>query len=207
MKRVYRKDSARKLRNRLLAMVGALLLAGPAMAEEPVVYGWVEKSTLEPWGVEVKAKLDSGALTSSLDARDIETFDKNGEEWVRFRLELTDEASGEPFEESLELPLYRDIRVRGAGGRDERPVVLMKICMGDTIHEEQFSLRDREEMHYPLLLGRRTIGHLGLLDVTRTFLNSPDCGDDAEVMRYESEDEGDIEDDDVEDDDVEDDEA
>ncbi|MGL6251848.1 MAG: ATP-dependent zinc protease, partial [Billgrantia desiderata] len=63
MKRVYRKDPARQLRNRLLATVSALLLAGPAMAEEPVVFGWVEKSTLEPWGVEVKAKLDSGALT------------------------------------------------------------------------------------------------------------------------------------------------
>ncbi|MBA2779890.1 ATP-dependent zinc protease [Billgrantia kenyensis] len=172
----------------LLGVAGALLLAAPAIADEDkAVFGWVEKSTLEPWGVEVKAKLDSGALTSSLDARDIETFDKDDEEWVRFRLELTDEASGESFEEQLELPLYRDIRVRGAGGRDERPVVLMKICMGDTVHEEQFSLRDRGEMHYPLLLGRRTIGHLGLLDVTRTFLNSPQCDDESEVMRYDDE--------------------
>ncbi|WP_411793590.1 ATP-dependent zinc protease [Halomonas sp. A29] len=181
-----------------LALAVGLLLAGlaPSLAdEEKPVFGWIEKSTLEPWGVEVKAKLDSGALTSSLDARDIEVFDKEGEEWVRFRLELTDEASGEPFEEELEMPLYRDIRVRGAGGRDERPVVLMKVCMGDTVYEEQFSLRDRGEMHYPLLLGRRSIGHLGLLDVTRTFLNKPDCKDDAEVMRYNGEEEGDIEDD------------
>ncbi|MDX5432969.1 MAG: RimK/LysX family protein, partial [Halomonas sp.] len=109
------------------AVVGGLLLAAgaPALADEDkTVFGWVEKSTLEPWGVEVKAKLDSGALTSSLDARDIEIFDNEGEEWVRFRLELVDEASGEAFEERMELPLYRDIRVRGAGGRDERPVVL-----------------------------------------------------------------------------------
>ncbi len=177
---------------------GLLVLAGMAQAEtqqDKRVYGWVERSTLEPWGVEVKAKLDSGALTSSLDARDIETFDKDDEEWVRFRLELTDEASGEEFEEQVELPLYRDVRVRGAGGRDERPVVLMKICMGDTIYEEQFSLRDREEMLYPLLLGRRTIGHLGLLDVTRTFLIEPECGEDAQVMRYKEEEESDIEDD------------
>ncbi|MCE8033495.1 ATP-dependent zinc protease [Billgrantia tianxiuensis] len=192
------------------AVVGGLLLAAgaPALADEDkTVFGWVEKSTLEPWGVEVKAKLDSGALTSSLDARDIEIFDNEGEEWVRFRLELVDEASGEAFEERMELPLYRDIRVRGAGGRDERPVVLMKICMGDTVYEEQFSLRDRGEMHYPLLLGRRTIGHLGLLDVTRTFLNKPSCDEDTDVMRYDDEEEGDIEDDDIEGDDREDDEA
>ncbi|MCE9683817.1 retropepsin-like aspartic peptidase RloA3 [Halomonas alkalisoli] len=180
------------LRRRLIALaLGAWLLVAiaPASMAEQEVFGWVEKATLEPWGVEVKAKLDSGALTSSLDARDIERFEKEGEEWVRFRLELVDEASGETFSETLERPLYRDIRVRGAGGRDERLVVLMKVCMGSTIYEEQVGLRNREEMHYPLLLGRRTIGHLGLLDVTRTFLNGPDCDEDTEVMRYESDDE------------------
>lgn len=180
------------LRRRLVALaLGAWLLVAiaPASMAEQEVFGWVEKATLEPWGVEVKAKLDSGALTSSLDARDIERFEKEGEEWVRFRLELVDEASGETFSETLERPLYRDIRVRGAGGRDERLVVLMKVCMGSTIYEEQVGLRNREEMHYPLLLGRRTIGHLGLLDVTRTFLNGPDCDEETEVMRYDSDDE------------------
>ncbi|AMD01267.1 hypothetical protein LOKO_02204 [Halomonas chromatireducens] len=175
------------LRRRFVQALGGWLLfvlAPAAMGEE--VFGWVEKATLEPWGVEVKAKLDSGALTSSLDARDIERFEKEGEEWVRFRLELVDEASGETFSETLERPLYRDIRVRGAGGRDERLVVLMKICLGRAVYEEQVGLRNREEMHYPLLLGRRTIGHLGLLDVTRTFLNAAECDEDTEVKRYDS---------------------
>lgn len=170
-----------------LPLLAALLLSAalPAIADdEDKVFGWVEKATLEPWGVEVKAKLDSGALTSSLDARDIEVFDKEGEEWVRFRLRLEDEASGETFTERMELPLYRDLRVRGAGGRDERPVVLLKVCLGDTVYEEQFGLRDREEMHYPLLLGRRSIGHLGLLDVRETFLNEPDCDDDAPFVAH-----------------------
>ncbi|RDB43537.1 ATP-dependent zinc protease [Halomonas sp. DQ26W] len=176
-----------------LALGAWLVIAfAPAAMAEKGVFGWVEKATLEPWGVEVKAKLDSGALTSSLDARDIERFEKHDEEWVRFRLELMDEASGETFSETLERPLYRDIRVRGAGGRDERLVVLMKVCMGNTVYEEQVGLRNREEMHYPLLLGRRTIGHLGLLDVTRTFLNAPECNEDTEVKRYESDDAGNV---------------
>lgn len=173
-----------------MAMMGALLLAVPMTViaeEEQALFGWVEKSTLEPWGVEVKAKLDSGALTSSLDARDIERFDKEGEEWVRFRLKLEDEANGETFSEWLELPLYRSLKLRGAGGVDRRPVVLMKICMGDTVYEEQFSLRDRGDMNYPLLLGRRTIGHLGLLDVRETFLTEPDCGDEAPLVEYDPE--------------------
>ncbi|WP_027960167.1 ATP-dependent zinc protease family protein [Halomonas halodenitrificans] len=173
----------------LTALLGTTLLASAVQADDKV-FGWVEKATVEPWGVEVKAKLDSGALTSSLDARDIEVFDKEGEEWVRFRLKLEDEADGETFTEHLERPLYRDLRVRGAGGRDERPVVLMEICLGDTLYEEQFGLRNREEMNYPLLLGRRTIGHLGLLDVGETFVSEPRCDDDSRLVEHVA-DEGD----------------
>lgn len=175
-------------------MLGAVLLgsglsASMAMADDDQVFGWVEKATLQPWDIEVKAKLDSGALTSSLDARDIEMFEQDDEEWVRFRLKLEDQASGDVFSDQIERPLYRELAVRGAGGRDERPVVLLEVCMGDTIYEEQFSLRDREEMNYPLLLGRRTISHLGLLDVRETFLQEPECGENSTVVPHDPEDE------------------
>ncbi|NYS77761.1 MULTISPECIES: ATP-dependent zinc protease [Halomonadaceae] len=169
-------------------LMGGLLSASVAMADDDQVFGWVEKATLQPWDIEVKAKLDSGALTSSLDARDIELFEQDDEEWVRFRLKLEDQASGEVFSDQIERPLYRELAVRGAGGRDERPVVLLEVCMGDTIYEEQFSLRDREEMNYPLLLGRRTISHLGMLDVRETFLQDPDCGENATVVPHDPED-------------------
>ncbi|MGJ7456435.1 ATP-dependent zinc protease family protein [Halomonas sp. MA07-2] len=169
----------------LMLLAGFLLVGAAPTALADKVFGWVERATIEPWGVAVKAKLDSGALTSSLDARDIESFEHEGEEWVRFRLKLEDTASGESFSEKLELPLYRDLRVRGAGGRDERPVVLMKVCLGDTVYEEQFSLRDREEMNYPLLLGRRTLSHLGLLDVRETFLQQPECNEASRLREHE----------------------
>ncbi|QEM83896.1 ATP-dependent zinc protease [Halomonas binhaiensis] len=174
----------------LLAM-SALFISAPSLAdhdkEEQDVFGWVEKTTIEPWNIEVKAKLDSGALTSSLDARNIEEFKKGDVPWVRFDLELTDEETGEVFEKHLEKPVYRDMAVRGAGGRDPRLVVLMKICMGDTIHEEQFSLRDREDMIYPVLLGRRTIGELGLLNVNKTFITDPTCDEDSQVIEHHGE--------------------
>ncbi|AQU83056.1 MAG: ATP-dependent zinc protease [Halomonas sp.] len=170
------------------ALATTLAVSVNAAAEEPVVFGWVENATIEPWGIAVKAKLDSGALTSSLDARDIELFEKEGEEWVRFRLKLEDQGSGETFSDQIERPLYRELAVRGAGGRDERPVVLMDVCLGDTIYEEQFGLRDRDEMIYPLLLGRRTISHLGLLDVRSTFMQRPECGENAEYVAHDPED-------------------
>ncbi|WP_245184798.1 ATP-dependent zinc protease family protein [Halomonas salinarum] len=170
-----------------LAMLLATTALTPSLAEETTdrpVFGWVEKAHIEPWGVEVKAKLDSGALTSSLDARDIERFKKDGDEWVRFRLELEDEESGEVFEKALERPVNRNLLLRGAGGTSRRPTVIMPICLGNTRYEEDFSLRDRSKMNYPVLLGRRTISHLGVLDVDKTFLSEPGCDEDSPTVPF-----------------------
>ncbi len=171
-------------------LAGVMLISAPAQASEAKadggkVFGWVEKATIEPWGAMVKAKLDSGALTSSMHAENIETFERDDEEWVRFDVEVEDEATGDQDEKSFERPLYRDLTVSGAGGRDKRPVVLMTLCMGGERYEEQFSLRDRDGMNYPVLLGRRTIQSLGLLDVRKTFQTTPNCSDDAPLHRYE----------------------
>lgn len=174
----------------------ALVLATAAAQAgdlERKVFGWVEKADLETTGVEVKAKMDSGALTSSLHAEDIERFDKDGEEWVRFTTEVEDEDTGEMVSHTYEKPLFRNVIIQGAGGKERRPVVLVKICLGDTYYEEQMSLENRDDMNYPLLIGRRTIQHLGLLDVTETFLHEPACDEDSEVSREtEREDDEDI---------------
>ncbi|MGB8712434.1 MAG: ATP-dependent zinc protease [Onishia taeanensis] len=178
------------MRHLTLAALLATTTLTPAIAQETTdqpVFGWVEKAFVEPWGVEVKAKLDSGALTSSLDARDIERFEKDGEDWVRFRLELEDEDSGDVFEKTLERPVNRNLLLRGAGGTSRRPTVIMTICLGDTRYEEDFSLRNRSKMNYPVLLGRRTISHLGVLDVDKTFLSDPSCDADSKTVPYADE--------------------
>ncbi|GAB3675504.1 retropepsin-like aspartic peptidase RloA3 [Salinisphaera aquimarina] len=154
--------------------------------EDKTVYGWVENARLIPWGVEVKSKLDTGALTSSLHATDIEEFERDDKKWVRFTTRVEDERNDDMVSREFERPLYRQLKVTGAGGSDHRPVVLLKICMNHTIYEEQFSLRDRGDMNYPLLLGRRTIKHLGLIDVNKTFLRDPECTVDSDVIENES---------------------
>lgn len=177
-----------------LAALLTIALVLPAVAgiasardvtEHTRIFGWVEEAEIEPWGVEIKAKLDSGALTSSLHATDIERFDKDGDEWVRFTVSVEDADDGEQVTRTYERPLYRNVRIRGAGGTERRPVVLMKLCMGQRVYEEQFSLENRSDMLYPLLIGRRTIQHLGLLNVTATFLHEPACSDDSPMSEEE----------------------
>ncbi|WP_432219763.1 ATP-dependent zinc protease family protein [Pseudomonas kribbensis] len=139
------------------------------------VFGWVEEGVLVPENISVKIKLDTGALTSSLDAKDLESFEKDGEKWVRFKVEVKDTETGKQVSTPFERKVERRIKVRGAGGAEHRPVVLMSLCIGDHVYTEQFSLKNRGKMNYPVLIGRRTLQSLGAVDASRTFTVEPKC--------------------------------
>ena len=66
------------------------LMALPALAGEPTLYGRYERIGLPELNTSLKAKMDTGAQTASLSARDIELFKRDGEAWVRFRLAAKD---------------------------------------------------------------------------------------------------------------------
>lgn len=157
------------------------LLCLPAAAyAAPDVYGWVEKGLIMPdtragKGVAVKMKLDTGALTSSMDARSLQHFKRDGKPWVRFTLALTDANTDKEVRQTLERPVERTVTVRGAGGMEERPTVTMSICLGNKVYKEWFTLRDRSDMNYPVLLGRRLLAELGPVDSARTFTVQPSC--------------------------------
>ena len=144
-----------------------------------VVVGWVEKGLILPEEAVVKIKVDSGALTSSMHAVNLERFTREGKKWVRYDVPVVDADTGNRVTLHFERPVFRQMTVRGAGGEDYRPVVKMRMCVGNRIYEEQFSLRDRSDMTYPVLLGRRTIEHIGLIDVSDTFMLPLDCPDAA----------------------------
>jgi len=144
-----------------------------------VVVGWIEKGLILPEQTAVKVKVDSGALTSSMHAVNLERFTRKGKRWVRYDVVVKDADTGKQVTMHFERPVYRQITVRGAGGEDYRPVVKMRMCIGNRIYEEQFSLRDRSNMTYPVLLGRRTIEHIGLIDVSDTFMLPLDCPETA----------------------------
>ena len=59
----------------------------------------------------------------------------------------------------------------------KKPVVLMKVCLGSQMYEEQFSLNDRDKMNYPVLIGRRTLEKVGLVDSSKTFTIEPSCSE------------------------------
>ena len=141
-----------------------LLLAlqpGLCFAVEKSVYGLNEYAALFGLDLEVAAKLDTGAKTASLSARDIERFKRDGEPCVRFYLAIDD-----AHEHPIERPLARISKIkRRAGDIDPdasktytaRPVVELEICMGKTLRVIEVNLTDRSAFQYPLLVGSEAL--------------------------------------------------
>jgi hypothetical protein len=148
------------------------LLAAPAAARG--VYGWVEFAELHLDGqpLKLKAKLDTGARSSSLDATDITPFERDGRRWVRFRV------SRSGLQETLlmEQPVVRYVRIkRHSGPYDRRPVIHLPLCLGDELRTVEVNLTDRGRFIYPLLLGRKALTRLAVVDPARTFVREPRC--------------------------------
>ncbi|GAB6068368.1 hypothetical protein JCM13664_16870 [Methylothermus subterraneus] len=114
--------------------------------------GWLEWVVLEPFGLKLKGKLDTGAKTSSLHAVDIEYFERDGKAWVRFKT-FDPRRKAEPV--TIERPLIRDVRIkRHTAAYQQRPVVALDVCLDDRLVRAEFSLIDRGRFNYPVLLGR-----------------------------------------------------
>jgi len=148
----------------------------PVMASDSLkIVGWVEFIRLEPWGIKMPARVDTGANTSSMSARDIEVFRKNGKQWVKFTFDFRKGSEERSVE--IERPLLRMLKIkRHDGPSQERPVISMEICLADEVRETEFDLIDRRALNYPVLLGRRTLAGYVLVDPARAYLTKAVCG-------------------------------
>jgi hypothetical protein len=156
----------------LLAAVFVVLSAPPAVAAaERQTIGFIEDILLFPGRIPFKAKIDSGANTSSLDVADIQEFDRDGKSWVRFQLVLED---GRWV--GFESPVVRMSTIRRAGtDAERRPVVKFGICLGRHYAMAEVNLYDRTDMSHRMLIGRRFLGGMFLIDTSAKNLTKPDC--------------------------------
>jgi len=170
--------------NKILIKILCVLLLAPtchAAAEttDLKIFGWVENAFLRGPGMEIQAKLDTGAETSSLDARIIKKFRKSGKRWVRFA--VMDRGSNEEI-----ILVQERVRTIGVvqhdGSRQTRPVVLLDICIGGQQLETEVSLINRSEFNYPLLLGRSALASIALIDPGSIFLAERGCNSESKQV-------------------------
>jgi hypothetical protein len=138
----------------------------------PFVSGWLEYVIFEHWQVVLRAKLDTGAKTSSLHALDIKYFNRNGEPWVRFN---TEDKKNDVILKAIELPLLREVKIKSHHNDAViRPVVELHFCLDGQIYHGQFSLVDRSHFNYPVLIGRRVLKQGIIVDASSTFTSAID---------------------------------
>ncbi|MGF1729656.1 ATP-dependent zinc protease family protein [Photobacterium kasasachensis] len=141
------------------------------MAHGKVILGeeeWVWLDSIQSF---FKARIDTGATTSSLNAIDIQIFERDGKEWARFNLNHTFEGNGDNSE-IVEAPVVRWVKVRQSTSEqsERRPVIEAWVKLGQLHEKAQFTLADRSHMTYPVLLGREFFKDIALVDVGKKFV-------------------------------------
>jgi outer membrane murein-binding lipoprotein Lpp len=133
---------------------------------DKMVLGEIETVRLEPPGLNVIARIDSGASSSSLDADKVTEFERDGDDWVRFDVTVNDKVV------TIERQVERYVRVIQQADKEgtRRPVVLMRIVLGNVTDTYEFTLADRSHLEHGMILGRNFLTDLALIDVSRQFV-------------------------------------
>ena len=136
----------------------------------PVVAGWREWISLPELGVDwVKAKVDTGARSSAIHARDVTVLRRGTIDVASF--ELHPWQGSELDAMRVELPIVDRRIVRSSTGHEEeRLVVATTIRLVGLDIEAELTLTNRDEMGFRMLVGREALRGRCLVDPGRSYL-------------------------------------
>src|SRR3990172_10739362 len=153
-----------------LPLVFIIFSSSDLSAETQKVIGWLEMTRVYPGNLKIRAKFDTGAKVSSLNAQNLLIFNRNGESWVKFKLYSGEESF------IIEKKILDTVNIKKKhGGVEQRPVIKIGICIGSTYREVKVNLINRSSFNYQLLIGRDDSKEQFLIDPSLTFTNEPIC--------------------------------
>ncbi len=104
----------------------------------------------------IKARVDSGAKTSSIQATNLKIFNKGAQEWVKFEVN--------PLQENRSIAINCEARLidrrmvkSSSGISEERLVVRTPVTIGDNTFDIELTLANRDTMEFRMLLGREAL--------------------------------------------------
>ncbi len=139
-----------------------------AATADLLVLGWREWLVLPQLGLgPLKAKLDTGARSSSLHVDTLEEFQRGGAHWLRFTLRR---GRREPRDLCCEAPSTDRRTVTDTGGRrTERWFIRTGVQLAGQQFDIDVNLTNRRHMLFPLLLGRSALSGRFTIDPSRSY--------------------------------------
>ncbi len=128
---------------------------------------WVQLPDLVD--VPIKAKVDTGAKTSSLHAFFIEPYTKDGKPWVKFLLHPNQNDNDLEVECHAQVSDRREVSDSG-GHKEKRYVIESTVVLGKQVLIAELTLTDRDSMSFRMLLGRNLLRGSYSVDSSSSFL-------------------------------------
>lgn len=133
------------------------------------IIGWREWVKLPTLGIDkIKVKVDSGARSSSIQAVNLKTFNRDGEQWVRFRVHPIQRSSKDTVETEAKILEFRSVKSSN-GVAKIRPVILADIELLSQTWQVELTLASRDNMGFRMLLGREAFRDRFLVDGGKSY--------------------------------------
>ena len=131
--------------------------------------GWKEPIQLPRLGNWViNAKIDTGARTCSLHVDHLEIIDLDGIKTARFKLKRIIGAKGQTF--AIPVVEFRNVK-SSSGHVENRVVIKTDVYLAGKSHRVAITLTDRNDMQFPMLIGRNLLKRSYIVDVSAANLS------------------------------------
>ncbi|MCL6416461.1 ATP-dependent zinc protease [Aestuariirhabdus sp. Z084] len=131
---------------------------------DKTIIGEVELAHVSPGNFTTKARIDTGATTTSIHAWDTVEFERDGKKWVKFKV-LGENGQGS---QTLERRITRIASIKRHGAEDvKRFAVMVTMTIGKVSERIEVTLADREAFDYKVLVGRNLLTDIFVVDVSK----------------------------------------
>jgi hypothetical protein len=170
--------AARRLRHHRRRITAGLGQRDAMRSATTTLLGWREYVGLPGLGIDsIKAKVDTGARSSCLHAREIVEYEDSGVAMVRFLLEPTGQVP-----RFCASPVVDRRPVRDSGGHVTlRPFIRSWLRLGEALYEAEINLAPRAGMLFPMLLGRTALAGRYCVDPEQSYLLGLPPGHDPDT--------------------------